>query len=61
MKTEFVLRRKIAFFNIFKWFLASVFIGAVVGVFNAMFLKLLSAAVDYTTSYKYYFFALLFG
>lgn len=58
MKTEFVLRRKIAFFNIFKWFLASVFIGAVVGVFNALFLKLLSAAVDYTTSYKYYFFAL---
>lgn len=58
MKTEFVLRRKIAFFNIFKWFLASVFIGAVVGVFNAMFLKLLSAAVDYTTSHKYYFFAL---
>lgn len=61
MKTEFVLRRQIAFFNIFKWFLASVFIGAVVGVFNAMFLKLLSAAVDYTTSFKYYFFALPLG
>ena len=61
MKTEFILRRRIAFFNILKWFLASVFIGAVVGVFNAMFLKLLSAAVDYTTSFKYYFFALPLG
>lgn len=61
MKTESLLRRQIGFFNIFKWFLASVFIGAVVGVFNAMFLKLLSAALDFTNSFPLYFVSLPIG
>lgn len=61
MKTVFILKRRIAFFNILKWFLASVFIGAVVGVFNAMFLKLLSAALSVTNSFPLYFLALPLG
>ncbi|MDR1684591.1 MAG: chloride channel protein [Elusimicrobiota bacterium] len=55
------LKRKIAFFNIFKWFLASTFIGAVVGVFNGLFLKLLPSVLSFTNSYHYYFLALPFG
>ena len=55
MKTIFLLKRRIAFFNILKWFLASVFIGAVVGVFNAMFLKLLSAAMSVSNAFPLYF------
>lgn len=61
MKTILLLRRRIAFFNIFKWFLASVFIGAVVGVFNAMFLKLLSAALCVSNAYPLYFLMLPVG
>lgn len=61
MKTEFKLKRQIAFFNIFKWFLASVFIGGVVGVCNGLFLKLLAATVNFTTSFHYYFLALPLG
>ncbi|MDR1123662.1 MAG: chloride channel protein [Elusimicrobiota bacterium] len=58
MKTEFRLKRKIAFFNIFKWFLASVFIGAVVGVCNGLFLKLLALSVNFTAGFQYYYFVL---
>ncbi len=58
MKTEFLLRRKIAFFNLLKWFLASTFIGAVVGVFNSFFLKLLSMSINATNGIKYYYLAL---
>ncbi len=61
MKTESLLRRQIGFFNIFKWFLASVFIGAVVGVFNAMFLKLLSTALNFTNAFPLYFVSLPIG
>ena len=61
MKTIFLLKRRIAFFNILKWFLASVFIGAVVGVFNAMFLKLLSATLSVTNAFNLYFLILPIG
>lgn len=61
MRTEFKLRKKIAFFNILKWFLASTFIGVVVGITNGLFLKLLAATLNFTTSYNYYFLALPFG
>ena len=55
METKFNLRRKISFLNLFKWFLASMFIGAIVGCFNALFLNLLSKSVNFTNSYKYYY------
>lgn len=61
MRTEFKLKKKVAFFNIVKWFLASTIIGAVVGVANGLFLKLLAATLDFTTSFNYYYFALPFG
>ncbi len=61
MRTEFVLRRKISFFNILKWFLASFFIGVVVGIFNAAFLKLLGACIKFTNSFNYYFLLLPLG
>ncbi|MDR0953573.1 MAG: chloride channel protein [Elusimicrobiota bacterium] len=56
-----ILRRKIAFFNILKWFLASVFIGVIVGVFNGLFLKLLAATIGFTNSFSYYFVFLPIG
>lgn len=61
MKTEFLLRKKIAFFNILKWFLASTFIGIVVGIFNSFFLKLLSVSVGVTNKVPYYFFVMPFA
>jgi H+/Cl- antiporter ClcA len=61
MKTEFKLERKIAFLNILKWFLASVFVCAVVGVFNGLFLKLLSSTLKFSGNFPYYYFALPFG
>ncbi|MDR0646645.1 MAG: chloride channel protein [Elusimicrobiota bacterium] len=61
MKTEFKLKKQIAFFNILKWFLASVLIGAIVGVFNGLFLKLLSSTLKFTNSFQYYYLALPLG
>ena len=61
MKTEFKLKRQIAFFNILKWFLASAFIGGVVGICNGLFLKLLATTLHLTNSFSYYFLALPAG
>jgi len=61
MKKEFTLRRKIAFVNILKWFLAAAFIGVTVGIFNSLFLKLLSASTAFTGQFKYYYLILPFA
>ncbi len=58
METKFNLRRKIAVLSIFKWFLWATVIGMVVGCFNALFLHLLSKSINFTNSYKYYYFFL---
>lgn len=61
MKRIAILQRKIAFFNIFRWFLLSLLIGGVVGIFNAMFLKLLEFSIGVTNSFEYYFLILPFA
>lgn len=61
METKFNLRRKVSFLSILKWFALSTFIGAIVGIFNALFLKLLSRSIHLTNSYKYYYLLLPFA
>lgn len=61
MEKKFQLIRKIAFFNILKWFFASTLIGIIVGIFNAMFLKLLGTSLSFTNKFPYYYFALPIG
>ena len=61
MKRISILQRKITFFNIFKWFLLSLLIGTVVGVCNAMFLKLLEFSIGLTNQFEYYFLVLPFA
>ena len=61
MKRIAILQRKIAFFNIFRWFLLSLLIGTVVGIFNAMFLKLLEFSIGVTNRFQYYFLVLPFA
>lgn len=61
MKSIAILQRKIAFFNILRWFLLSLLIGIVVGIFNAMFLKLLEFSIGVTSRFQYYFLVLPFA
>lgn len=61
MKQIAILQRKIAFFNILRWFLLSLLIGIVVGIFNAMFLKLLEFSIGVTNRFQYYFLILPFA
>lgn len=58
MKRILVLQRKITFLNIFKWFLLALFIGIIVGICNAMFLKLLEFSIGFTNQFDYYFLVL---
>jgi len=61
MKRIAILQRKIAFLNILRWFLLSLLIGAIVGIFNAMFLKLLEYSIGLTNRFEYYFLILPFA
>ncbi len=61
MKRIAILQRKIAFLNILKWFLLSLLIGVIVGIFNAMFLKLLEFSIGMTNRFEYYFLILPFA
>ncbi len=61
MKQIAVLQRKIAFLNILKWFLLALLIGVVVGIFNALFLKLLEFSIGVTNQFEYYFLVLPFA
>ena len=61
MKRIAILQRKIAFFNILRWFLLSLLIGSIVGIFNAMFLKLLEFSIGLTNRFEYYFLILPFA
>ena len=61
MKRILILQRKISFFNIFKWFLLALFIGIIVGICNAMFLKLLEFSIGVTNQFQYYFLILPFA
>lgn len=58
MKRIAILQRKITFLNIIKWFLLSLVIGIIVGIFNAMFLKLLELSIGFTNQFDYYFLVL---
>jgi H+/Cl- antiporter ClcA len=46
------------FVSILRWFLIATLLGTLVGVANAVFLKLLNLTVGFTSSYRYYFVAL---
>lgn len=46
------------FISILRWFFLASLIGVMVGAADAAFLKLLNLAINFTTSYKYYFIAL---
>ena len=61
MKRIAILQRKIAFLNILKWFLLALLVGVVVGIFNAMFLKLLEFSIGITNQFQYYFLILPFA
>ncbi len=61
MKRITILQRKIAFFNIFKWFLLALLVGIIVGICNAMFLKLLEFSIGVTNQFEYYFLILPFA
>ena len=58
MKRIAILQRKITFFNIFKWFLLALLVGTIVGICNAMFLKLLEFSIGFTNQFDYYFLVL---
>ena len=55
MKRIEILQRKITFLNIIKWFLLALLIGVIVGICNAMFLKLLEFSIGFTNQFDYYF------
>lgn len=53
-------RHKSSFWNIVKWFFLSTFIGVVVGVVDAVFLKSLDKAITWRNQYPLYFLGLPF-
>lgn len=61
MKRIAILQRKITFLNILKWFLLALLIGVIVGICNAMFLKLLEFSIGVTNQFEYYFLVLPFA
>lgn len=61
MKRILILQRKITFFNILKWFLLALLVGIVVGICNALFLKLLEFSIGVTNQFEYYFLILPFA
>lgn len=61
MRRIAILQRKITFFNIFKWFLLALLVGTIVGICNAMFLKLLEFSIGITNQFEYYFLVLPFA
>ena len=61
MKRIAILQRKITFLNIIKWFLLALLVGVIVGICNAMFLKLLEFSIDFTNQFDYYFLVLPFA
>ena len=61
MRKIAILQRKITFLNILKWFLLALFIGVIVGICNAMFLKLLEFSIGVTNQFQYYFLVLPFA
>ena len=58
MRRIAILQRKITFLNILKWFLLSLLVGTIVGICNAMFLKLLEFSIGFTNQFDYYFLVL---
>ena len=61
MKRILILQRKITFFNILKWFLLALLVGIIVGICNALFLKLLEFSIGVTNQFEYYFLVLPFA
>ncbi|MBO4707219.1 MAG: chloride channel protein [Elusimicrobiaceae bacterium] len=61
MRRIAILQRKITFLNILKWFLLALLIGVIVGICNAMFLKLLEFSIGFTNQFEYYFLVLPFA
>ena len=61
MKSIKLLQRQITFFNILKWFLLALLVGIIVGICNALFLKLLEYTIGITNQFEYYFLVLPFA